>query len=208
MRVARLLSTGLLAALTGCSAVRQLPNGAYRVQCQDHLDECRQEARNHCLGRGGVEEVSSRELDKLYGTEGHERGVLVSEVVFYCGDNAPRPPIPLPPRPSATASAVSDASAGPSVDPGLIAPATPAPAGWRKRICIPGSTQTCVGPGACVGGQVCEADGLAWGPCDCGPAPAGTTAPATLGAPAAASAPAPAAPPPGAQPSPTVNSSE
>lgn len=204
MRVAPLLSTSLLAALAACSNVRQLPNGAYRVQCQDYLEECRQEAENHCLGHGGVSEVSTREYDKLYGTEGHERGVLVSEVVFYCGDDAPRAPIPLPPRPSASASADPGAVTGPSVDPGLVAPAEAAPAGPRKRICIPGTTQMCVGPGACVGGQVCAVDGLAWGACDCGPTPAGSVAPKPIGAAAAA----PSAAPAGAQPSPTENSSE
>jgi hypothetical protein len=40
-----------------------------------------------------------------------------------------------------------------------------------------------VGPGACVGGQVCGSDGLAWGPCDCGPPPADSRAPATMGRP-------------------------
>lgn len=36
------------------------------------------------------------------------------------------------------------------------------------RVCVPGSTQTCVGPGACDGGQSCAFDGSGWGPCDCG----------------------------------------
>ncbi len=201
MRVAPLLTTSLVAALAACSNVRQLPNGAFRVQCQDYLDECRQEAENHCLGRDGVVEVSTREYDKLYGTEGHERGVLVSEVVFYCGDDAPRAPIPLPPRPSATASSAPGAVTGPSVDPGLVPPPAPNPAGARKRVCVPGTTQMCVGPGACVGGQVCATDGLAWGSCDCGPTPASSTAPATTGTPTTP-------PSPGAQPSPTENSSE
>jgi hypothetical protein len=35
--------------------------------------------------------------------------------------------------------------------------------------CTPGATQTCVGPGACAGGQVCRTDGTGYGPCDCGP---------------------------------------
>ena len=36
---------------------------------------------------------------------------------------------------------------------------------------FPGATQTCVGPGACRGGQQCLADGTAFGPCDCGGRP-------------------------------------
>jgi hypothetical protein len=42
----------------------------------------------------------------------------------------------------------------------------PRPAG-----CTPGSTQACVGPGGCKGGQACVADGSGYSPCDCGPAP-------------------------------------
>jgi hypothetical protein len=34
--------------------------------------------------------------------------------------------------------------------------------------CSPGATRTCVGPGACEGGQQCSADGTVWGDCACG----------------------------------------
>ncbi len=40
--------------------------------------------------------------------------------------------------------------------------------GGAAGVCIPGDTKTCVGPGACQGGQVCEKSGLGFGPCDCG----------------------------------------
>lgn len=40
--------------------------------------------------------------------------------------------------------------------------------------CTPGSTQACVGPGACAGGQACLA-GSGWGPCDCGVGGSGGT---------------------------------
>jgi len=36
------------------------------------------------------------------------------------------------------------------------------------RVCAPGATQTCVGPGACSGGQQCLPDGSSWGACQCG----------------------------------------
>ena len=35
--------------------------------------------------------------------------------------------------------------------------------------CIPGTTQACVGPAGCAGGQACLSGGSAFGPCDCGP---------------------------------------
>src|SRR5437763_15986236 len=34
-------------------------------------------------------------------------------------------------------------------------------------VCTPGIAQTCVGPGACKGGQFCLEDGTAWSACDC-----------------------------------------
>ena len=37
----------------------------------------------------------------------------------------------------------------------------------NHQTCTPGDTRTCVGPGACNGGQVCGSDGN-WGGCDCG----------------------------------------
>ncbi len=37
-------------------------------------------------------------------------------------------------------------------------------------VCTSGDTQACLGPGACEGAQICNADGTAWGACDCGSA--------------------------------------
>lgn len=37
-----------------------------------------------------------------------------------------------------------------------------------ERECTPGLTQSCLGPGACTGAQVCRSDGSGWGVCDCG----------------------------------------
>ena len=39
------------------------------------------------------------------------------------------------------------------------------------RTCVPGTTQLCVGPGGCQGGQACQADGRGFEPCDCGAKP-------------------------------------
>jgi hypothetical protein len=35
--------------------------------------------------------------------------------------------------------------------------------------CIPGATQACIGPGGCLSGQSCRADGEGYDPCSCGP---------------------------------------
>jgi hypothetical protein len=37
-------------------------------------------------------------------------------------------------------------------------------------VCVPGTTQQCVGPGSCSGAQSCSATGTAWSSCDCGAA--------------------------------------
>lgn len=36
------------------------------------------------------------------------------------------------------------------------------------RICTPGKSEACVGPGGCSGGQSCNADGTGFAVCDCG----------------------------------------
>ena len=42
------------------------------------------------------------------------------------------------------------------------------------KICDPGETRVCVGPGACSGGQSCDPDGKSWGTCTCGGGTGGT----------------------------------
>ena len=39
--------------------------------------------------------------------------------------------------------------------------------GGGDGTCTPGDTQTCVGPGACDGGQSCNDEGTAWSTCEC-----------------------------------------
>jgi hypothetical protein len=38
----------------------------------------------------------------------------------------------------------------------------------RRKVCTPGVTQKCLGPGRCEGAQACRADGEGWEQCDCG----------------------------------------
>lgn len=46
--------------------------------------------------------------------------------------------------------------------------------GGAAALCSTGETRTCVGPGACQGGQSCLPDGSGFGPCDCGAATGGS----------------------------------
>jgi len=52
------------------------------------------------------------------------------------------------------------------------APGPPKP---PPQACVPGSTQECVGPGGCRGGQACNAEGTGYSPCDCGTPDGGAT---------------------------------
>jgi hypothetical protein len=52
----------------------------------------------------------------------------------------------------------------------VASPATPTPAP-AVRVCVPGATQACLGPGACPGAQACREDASAFLPCDCGTGP-------------------------------------
>jgi hypothetical protein len=45
------------------------------------------------------------------------------------------------------------------------------PADELARVCVPGTTQACFGPGRCEGAQACLDGGEGFGPCDCGPRP-------------------------------------
>ena len=39
--------------------------------------------------------------------------------------------------------------------------------GTATAVCAPGQTRSCLGPGDCVGTEMCLADGTAFGPCEC-----------------------------------------
>jgi hypothetical protein len=83
-----------------------------------------------------------------------------------------------------------------SLTPPSAAPVAAAPP--PPRACVPGTTQACIGPGKCEGGQSCLPDASAFGPCDCGTLGPPVTAPApapTEPAMAATGAPPPAPPP-------------
>lgn len=60
---------------------------------------------------------------------------------------------------------------GAAVDPDLTrstATTSQAAVESSSRVCIPGQSQLCYGPGACKGGQACLPDGSGFSPCDCG----------------------------------------
>jgi hypothetical protein len=153
--MARWIGLGLL--LVSCSSnsgqPTRLPDGSYRFSCRGPLTDCLKRADKVCRELGYTV-TSARDARELLG---HEQGqsqieVRRSEATIHCGTTSP--PSSAPPQESAPVPVPKVAPAAP-----------PEPA----RVCIPGSTQACVGPGGCSGGQICSAAGTHFEACDCGP---------------------------------------
>ena len=153
-----LVALGAL-ALVGCATARvsaqRRPDGSAHLRCRTALPACLVEAERLCEGR---HYIVLRALD-----EHDHRGsqlyddVRTSEAIVRCG-----PPMAWPPGVEPMALP-GEPGAAPSLAP------TPIPEpGAPPRACVPGSTQACVGPGGCKGGQACLAAGVAFGLCDCG----------------------------------------
>jgi len=143
-----ILLGGLLTlACTHTSAVerRAQEDGSYRVDCRLSLARCLASIEQVC-GQG-YEVLRAREERRLAGPIEPNEPIVISEVVARCRKDGSLIGGGEKPSPPASSS-----------------PAVP------SRSCTPGATQACVGPAACRGGQQCLADGMAFGPCDCGPA--------------------------------------
>jgi len=91
------------------------------------------------------------------------REYRTSELVALCDRDA------LPPQIAGAGGPAAVVAPG----PGLMLAASASVA--SRSICVPGSTQACVGPGGCSGGQACRADGAGFGVCDCGPSRGATS---------------------------------
>ena len=153
--------------LAGCGALRAtkpegLPGGDYRSRCDQPLHAC----------LSSFESVCGDGYDVVRAAETREReGVLPDgpRVLHQRGGR------PVPDAAALIGDARERGAAGAGLAPpsGAAAAAAPPPstatAPDRPRGCFPGSTQACLGPGACAGAQVCAADGARFGACDCGP---------------------------------------
>jgi hypothetical protein len=132
----------------------------YRINCEGSINACRAEAADACGGRYEVLESSgaSVEPERVTSAPGpastgprYQRKKWLGQLVVACG-NVPAP------------EAVTTQPAAHEVR--HSAPVAPEP----DRLCVPGATQECLGPGACRGAQACLTDGEGYGPCDCGSA--------------------------------------
>ncbi len=167
----RLLLTFLGACLSfacsrGTGAPARQGDGGYQISCKAPLTDCLLQAERTCKDDGYTVTVA-RDLREMLGSATGQSQVPVqkSDATFYCGKLATateRPMIELKrERPLEGAKPKEEPTATPSAPP-------PPP----KPACVPGATQSCVGPGGCSGGQACADDGTHFYPCDCGnPAP-------------------------------------
>jgi hypothetical protein len=163
------LAAGLLIALAagGCSngarSVR-LPalspgDEIYRITCEASIAACREEASQVCTGSYEVLESTGAPVQPTRVTSApgpsstgprYQRLGWVGQMVIACGRGTP------------------SVAEGAEHAPPHEARGTPSDVPEPDRLCIPGVTQECLGPGACRGAQACLADGNGYGPCDCG----------------------------------------
>jgi hypothetical protein len=155
--------------LAGCAALRAtkpegLPGGDYRSRCDQPLHACLTSFESVCVD--GYDVVRAAETRERKGSYPTVREFFTSEAVVRCR---------TPPSLIGGARERGD-GAGLAPPSGAAAAAPPQPSSTsaaappdRPRGCFPGSTQACLGPGACAGAQVCGADGARFGACDCGP---------------------------------------
>ena len=134
----------------------------YRISCEDSIQVCRDEAAEVCAGKYDVLETAGAPVvpPRVTSAPGpastgpkYQRAKWIGQMVIACGT-----------APASRTANVSEA-ARENPPPGASRPTVP-----PDRLCIPGVTQECLGPGACRGAQACLSDGNGYGPCDCGSA--------------------------------------
>jgi hypothetical protein len=178
--------------------IEKLGGGVYKLHCDAALSACLQRADTLCRNASFDVLRAQDHRDRLGGEVGssnvenrssiaHIRCTTTGRPLLPWEDEdddtqwklgprreAPPPvavtpaderPLLAPAQPEPAQSAQSGATVAP---PSRALPASSKPAAGTGAACVPGATQTCIGPAACNGGQSCLADGSGFGPCDCG----------------------------------------
>jgi hypothetical protein len=123
----------------------RLPDGTYHLTCKTKLPVCLN-ASEVCEGKGYAVVRAINHYEHRGGTFEYVE-IVASEAIVRCGyEGTLDGTVTKPEEPKCP----------------IVAPAAP------TRACVPGSSQACVGPSGCAGGQVCRPDGSAFGVCDCG----------------------------------------
>jgi hypothetical protein len=144
-----------LVVMLGCSSpnVERQPiaDGTWLIKCRFGLEQCVREADKVCPDP--TYQISAgNSVRKLYGVEPGKTELRSSELTVTCGRDAV----------DQAAAKAQAADAGAAAAP-------------RMSSCMPGATQSCLGPGACAGAQACRPDGNGFMPCDCGSQPKTTS---------------------------------
>jgi hypothetical protein len=140
----------LAGCATGNVERHRLADGSWQFTCKLSMDECVRHVEQVCSDkRYRILAGNSQNIvrDVPPGT----REYHTSDLTVTCGDEG----------------APSPEGAGPTLA---------RPAASAGPVCVAGTTQACVGTAGCAGGQACRPDGTGYGPCDCGTAPAKTSA--------------------------------
>lgn len=175
----RSLLLASLCLLTACGPAQfqqeKLKDGSFKVTCELSMDECVRRAGDLCRNeRYRILEGTSE--TRLRDAPPFERAYHTSRLHLACTNDGADVLLSLDKPANADKPATDAAKA-------------------TAPVCTAGETRTCVGAGACQGGQACLADGKGFGPCDCGPAAAVAPAPSDAAAPPATEA-APSSLPP------------
>jgi len=150
MKRSSLWTLGVVLSVLACAGTQEkrLDNGAWHIRCGESMSRCTNRAEALCGDRGYHILGGGTRGDLLGGATGYRTRVESSELIVRCG-----------------AEPVGDEE---TAEGGREPVAAPEPAPAHNLLCVPGSTQACVGPGGCSGGQSCLADGSGYGACDCG----------------------------------------
>jgi hypothetical protein len=138
----------LVGVAGGCAASiksERLPDGTYHLTCQTKLPVCLN-ASQICEGKSYAVVRAVNHYERRGGTTEYVE-IVGSEAIVRCGYEG-------------DLAGTVTACAEPKCQ--NAAPATAAHA------CVPGSSQSCVGPAGCAGGQACRPDGSGFAACDCG----------------------------------------
>src|SRR5690606_34939018 len=143
----------------------------FRVTCVETSRNCRKLAGEVCGGEYRVQEALANRPEQIevqggaVSSTGPTMGIVgwKGELIIICGRDLA--PLHLS-RDTSGAEVSPDTALSADVAP-PPAPAAAPPAA-AALLCVPGSTQACLGPGACSGAQACRADGQGYQACDCG----------------------------------------
>jgi hypothetical protein len=148
-----LVLLAMVVCACGSVQTKRRVDGSYSIECNSQK-VCLERAQKIC-GEPGYTIVGGRHDQKIYGVPGNQKVVGKDELFVRCNKDK----ILDAPDPALGSWKLERSDAG-------VAPVRRV----TGTVCRPGETQKCVGPGACTGGQACEADGKRFGPCDCGEA--------------------------------------